>query len=171
MSGTIGCLVDRDGHVYVNDEAVESATLLSTVASCQSGTCQAYEYDLVSRRLLDKRVPDRALIDFLGRHFSTPRQLMEYAAEGHLSKTALAELLDDGARFAFLRACEPIERQYTAECASGEPCLESGCSIDQAEGEACLQPLLRAGSEYAKACAAVWIPLFSTPSNRISTWR
>jgi hypothetical protein len=58
----------------------------------------------------------------------------------------------------FLDACAVIEKTYTDECrAANDPCLESGCSMD---GETCLEPLMSAGTEYHKACAAEWIKLF-----------
>jgi hypothetical protein len=34
------------------------------------------------------------------------------------------------------------------------------------DGEVCLQPLLRAGTEYHKACAAEWTKLFVIRENR-----
>ena len=49
--------------------------------------------------------------------------------------------------------------------------LESGCSIDQAAGEICVQPLVNAGIEYYKACAGEWIKLFRRPRNRIAAWK
>jgi len=33
-------------------------------------------------------------------------------------------------------------------------------------GEVCLQPLLRSGTEYHKACAAEWAKLYAAPENR-----
>ena len=63
----------------------------------------------------------------------TPEQVMSYAAEGRLSKHALASLLTAQARRPFLNACAAIEMKYTDDCrALNDPCLESGCS---AEGE------------------------------------
>jgi len=94
----------------------------------------------------------------------TPERLMRFAAEGLLTKHALATLLTEQPRHVFLDACAVIEKQYTAECAAAkEPCLESGCSM---EGEACLEPLLRANTEFHKACAAEWIKFFAQPVNR-----
>ena len=91
--------------------------------------------------------------------------LLKYAEEGRLTKHALATMLTPEARQRFLDACAAIEKNYTDECAAAkDPCLESGCS---AEGEICLQPLLRAGTEYHKACAAEWATLFSKPENRL----
>ena len=81
---------------------------------------------------------------------------MKLAAQGHLPKSALAELLDIEHRHAYLDACAFIEKKYTEECATNDPCLESGCPVG---GEICLQPLLRAGIEYHRACAAEWIKL------------
>lgn len=92
-------------------------------------------------------------------------QLVKYAQEGRLTKHALATMLTPESRRRFLDACAAIERQYTEDCtATHDPCLESGCS---AEGEICLQPLLRAGSEYHKACAAEWAKFFARRENRL----
>src|SRR4026208_354399 len=84
----------------------------------------------------------------------TPEALMKVAEQGRLSKGVLVSLLDIGHRHAFLDACAAIEKKYTDECASNDPCLESGCAV---QGEICLQPLLRAENEYHRACAAEWI--------------
>jgi hypothetical protein len=66
---------------------------------------------------------------------------------------------------------QEIERRYTEACtAKNDPCLESGCSVE-GEDEICLQPLLNAGIEYQKACAAEWIKLFRVPRNRIDAWK
>lgn len=98
-----------------------------------------------------------------------PERVMTYAADGALTKHALATLLTPEARRTFFDACARIEMEYTEACrAQGDPCLESGCS---AEGERCLQPLLRAGSEYHKACGAEWVKLFATVANRDPSWR
>jgi len=99
---------------------------------------------------------------------STSQEVMLYAAEGRLSKHALATLLNLQARSVFLDACAEIEKKYTEACASRDPCLEAGCS---AEGERCVQPLLRAGTEYHKACGTEWVKLFANDGNRSSTWR
>jgi hypothetical protein len=93
----------------------------------------------------------------------TPDQVMAMAIEGRLTKAELANLLAIEQRRPFLAACALVEKQYTEDCGHNEPCLESGCS---AQGEACLQPLLHAGSAYHKACAAVWLPIFREPRNR-----
>jgi hypothetical protein len=98
-----------------------------------------------------------------------PEELMKVAAQGRLPKSALVNLLDFEHRQAFLDACAVIERKYTEDCtATNDPCLESGCAV---EGEICLEPLLRAGIEYHRACAAEWIKLFADPRNRIAAWK
>src|SRR5687767_522821 len=79
-------------------------------------------------------------------------------------REVLAALLDAPRRRAFLDACARIDKAYTAACAaSNDPCLESGCAIDQAAGEVCLQPVLRAGRDYDAACAAEWVKLVEGP--------
>jgi hypothetical protein len=99
----------------------------------------------------------------------TPELLMQSAREGRLPKHALASLLTPESRQAFLAACAEIEARFTDACAtSGDPCLESGCSC---EGEVCLQPLLRAGSDYLSACGAEWATLFAVDGNRDMAWR
>ena len=103
------------------------------------------------------------------RGVGTPEELMTLADQGLLPKSVLANLLDIEHRQAFLDACAAIEKKYTEDCtATNDPCLESGCAV---EGEICLQPLLRAGIEYHKACAAEWAKLFASPENRIQAWR
>ena len=75
-------------------------------------------------------------------------------------REVLVAFLDVPTRRLFLDACATIDQAYTAECAGrNDPCLESGCAIDQAAGEVCLQPVLRAGRDYDAACAAEWIKL------------
>jgi hypothetical protein len=99
----------------------------------------------------------------------TPETLIHYAIEGHLSKPALTSLLTPPSRPAFLAACTEIEKGYTAACAAtGNPCLASGCSC---EGEVCLEPLLRAGSEYQKHCGAEWAKLFVDGRHRDAGWK
>lgn len=104
----------------------------------------------------------------------TPEQVMTYevmthAIEGRLSKHALASLLTPDARRVFGDACGAIEQKYTDDCgALNDPCLESGCA---AEGERCLQPLLRAGTDYQKACGAEWATLFADRGNRDASWK
>jgi hypothetical protein len=92
----------------------------------------------------------------------TPEHLMARAAEGRLTKHALASYLTPAPRHAFLDACASIEEGYTADCAT-DPCLAAGCSMSN---EICLQPLLRAGTAYHKACAVEWAKLFEVPGNR-----
>jgi len=88
----------------------------------------------------------------------TPQQMLQYANEGRLTKHALATTLAPEPRQKFLDACMAIERKLTIECGgSKDPCMEAGCS---AGDEICLQPILRAGTEYHKACAAEWAKLF-----------
>ena len=92
-------------------------------------------------------------------------ELLKFAEEGRVTKHALATMLAPDSRRQFLDACGAIEKKYTDDCAAmKDPCLASGCS---AEGEVCLQPLLRAGTEYHKACAAEWLKLFVRPENRL----
>ena len=94
----------------------------------------------------------------------TPERLMDLATKGRLSKHALATFLAIQPRQAFLEACAAIEKKYTEQCAAAnDPCLESGCSMD---GEVCLEPLARSGTEYHKACAAEWVKLFANRENR-----
>jgi hypothetical protein len=113
-------------------------------------------------RLADPEIPP---------HLDTPEQLMAFAAEGHLPKHVLATLLAEDSRAAFLDACARIERGYTDACiAKHDPCLESGCSIEGGD-EICLQPVLEAGIEYQKACAAEWVKLFRDPNRRVAAWR
>jgi len=95
------------------------------------------------------------------------RAMLE-AIGGRLSKPELALLLTPDARRRFEAACAAIELKYTDECrAMNDPCLESGCS---AEGERCLQPLLRAEEEYQSACGGEWAKLFADPENRDHAW-
>jgi hypothetical protein len=98
----------------------------------------------------------------------TPERVMTQATEGRLTKHALVSLLAPAARPAFLAACAKIELKYTEDCrALNDPCLESGCSM---EGDRCLQPLLRAGTDYHKACGAEWTKLFVDEANRDMGW-
>jgi hypothetical protein len=100
--------------------------------------------------------------------FVTPEAMMARAVDGRFTKHALASLLAPEARRQFQDACGRIELGYTEACrALGDPCLASGCS---AEGERCLEPLLRAGTEYHKACGAEWVRLFAAPANRDPSW-
>lgn len=174
MDGTIYCLVDTGGKVYGDDFAESHADLAAHFALNES-ECQKYRFDVVDRRLLsDQATPSIALAAqaFLNQQVGTAERLMQFAEEGHLSKDVLARLLDVESRRPYLEACAAIERKYTEECGGrNDPCLESGCSIDRAAGEACLQPLLHAGVEYKKACAAEWIDSFRSPQNRIDVWK
>lgn len=99
----------------------------------------------------------------------TAEHVMACALEGRLSKHALASLLTLDARNKFYGACGVVERDYTDNCrALNDPCLDSGCS---AEGERCLQPLLRAGTDYYRSCGAEWVKLFADRGNRDSSWK
>ena len=98
----------------------------------------------------------------------TTEALMKVAEEGRLPKGVLVNLLDIEHRQAFLDGCAIIEKRFTEHCTANDPCLESGCAV---EGEICLQPLLRAGIEYHRACAAEWIKLFADSRNRIDAWK
>ena len=99
----------------------------------------------------------------------TSEELMKFAEQGRLPKSVLVNLLDIEHRQAYLDACAVIEKQYTEDCtATNDPCLEAGCAV---KGEICLQPLLRAGIAYHKACAAEWIKRFADPRNRIDAWK
>lgn len=103
------------------------------------------------------------------RSIGTLEELMTCAEQGHLSKMVLVNLLDTDHRGVYLDACGLIEKTYTENCgAAKETCLASGCA---AEGEVCLEPLLRAGIGYQRACAAEWLKLFVDPRNRIEPWR
>jgi hypothetical protein len=82
-------------------------------------------------------------------------EVIRDAQAGRLPKQAMADLLAPEPRQAFLAECVAIEKEYTKACAAThDPCLESGCSL---EGEVCLQPLLRAETEYQAACGAAWM--------------
>jgi hypothetical protein len=99
----------------------------------------------------------------------TPEDVMIRAIEGRVSTHALAGLLTAEARRAFFQACGRIEQRYTNECrGANDPCLESGCSMD---GERCLQPILRAGVEYERACGEEWVKLFADGANRDASWQ
>jgi hypothetical protein len=108
-------------------------------------------------------------MDGLDTCIGTVEHVMALAWEGRLSKDLMASLLDVRKRAEYLEACARIEKRYTDECAAkNDPCLESGCAV---EGEICLQPLLNAGDDYHKACAAAWVAFFADPRNRIDQWR
>lgn len=170
----IYCLVDAGGEVYSRTSADSYGEVAESLGLDQD-RCGKYRFDLESRRMHeDHGLPAGrdAVRAYLARYLGTPEKLMDFVAERPVSKQALASLLDARIRPSYLDACARIEKTYTAECAAAnDPCLESGCSIDQAEGEICLQPLLNARSDYYEACAAEWIKLFRSPRNRIETWR
>lgn len=174
METAIFCLVDTDGHVYVQDGARSYADVAAGLGMDET-ECQKYRFDLTARQfLVDRAVPFGAIAahEYLDERVGTPEKLMQFAEEGHLSKDVLVHLLDPESRPAFLDACLVLEKRYTEECAArNDPCLESGCSIDQSTGEICLQPLMRAGREYQKACAAEWVKIFRNPGNRIAPWK
>jgi hypothetical protein len=173
MDGTIYCLVDRQGQVYLHGGA-ESYADVAARWGLDEQRCRAFRYDLVNRRLVAEpgSRPDSAVTAFFDQRFGTPDRLMRFAQDGGLSKPALADLLDPQVRDRYLAACRNIEQQYTAMCAaSGDPCLPDGCSMDEASGEICLQPLLRAGDDYRRACAAAWVAVFADEHNRTPAWR
>jgi len=102
-------------------------------------------------------------------NIDTPEQVMACAIEGRLTKHALASLLTPEPRRGFLDACAVIEKSYTDACAAAkDPCLESGCSC---VGDICLQPLLRASTEYHSRCGAEWAKLFAERANRDGSWK
>jgi hypothetical protein len=160
MEGTISCFVDAGGNISVTD-APQSAAVGPT-----------HTFELATRRLLTgsgTAADDRAARAYFDQSVGDPARLMKYAADGHLPKSSLVNLLIAGRRQAYLDACALIERKYTEACAAKkDPCLAMGCAV---EGETCLEPLLSAGPDYRKACAAEWIKLFRTPGNRIASWR
>lgn len=174
MGGTIFCLVDATGGVYTKDGAASYAEVVASFG-LNERECQKYRFDLTSRRVLVDRgtlSSGIAAETYLAQHVGTPERLMHFAEEGHVRKDVLGELLDVTSRRSYLEACANIEKQYTAECAAkNDACLESGCSIDQASGETCLQPLLNAGIDYDKACAAEWLKLFRSRQNRVDAWK
>ena len=98
----------------------------------------------------------------------TPEDVIRLAIGGRLSKHALGSLLTSSARRPFSEACAAIELKYTQDCAVKDTCMEAGCS---AEGERCLQPLLRAGTDYYKACGTEWAKLFADAANRDPSWQ
>lgn len=171
MDATIYCLVDSSGKVHLKAGAGSYADV-AAAGGLDESECQQYRFDLATRRLLtDRATPSsgRAAEAFVDNQIGTPERLIEFAGEGHLPKQVLASLLSTENRHAYLEACTAIEKQYTEACtAKNDPCLDSGCSL---EGEVCLEPLLNAGAEYHKACAAEWIQLFKRPTNRIDAWK
>jgi len=170
MDCNIYCLVDASGHVYVKDGAASHSEVAANFG-LDAHACDAYRFDLAARRLLvdhGKPASDRAAQVYWDRHVGTPEKLMAFAAEGRLTKQVLGSLLDADDALAYLNACAVIERRYTNECAAkNDPCLEEGCAV---EGEICLEPLLRAGLEYHRACGAAWTTLFEDPRHRTQAW-
>jgi hypothetical protein len=171
MNTGIYCLVDDRGQVYVKDGAESHAEIAADVG-LDEAACQAYRFDLTDRRLLiDRGTPggDRAIRTYVDQRVGTPQRLVACAQAGHLPKRVLVNLLTTSNRRAYLASCAAIEKHYTEECtAQHDPCLESGCAV---EGDICLQPVLRAGLEYHKACAAEWATMFANPRHRIDAWR
>ena len=169
MDSTIYCLVDATGHVYVKDHAASHAEVAEHFG-LDADVCEAYRFDLAARQLqVDRGKPasDRAARAYWDRHVGTPDKLMAFAAEGRLTKQVLGSLLDADKALAYGNACADIEKRYTDECGGNDPCLEEGCAV---EGEICLEPLLRAGLEYHRACGAAWTRLFADPRHRTEAW-
>lgn len=173
MEDTMYLLVDPRGKVYVKQGA-ESFADVAHAFGLAEGECQEYRFDQVTRRLIvDRATPASALAaqDYVNQRLGSPERLMRFAEEGHLTKHVLANFLSAENRSPYLETCARIERTYTEACtAKNDPCLESGCSVE-GEDEICLQPLLNAGLEYHQACAAEWIKLFRTATNRIDAWK
>jgi hypothetical protein len=170
MDCNIYCLVDASGHIYVKDGAVSHAEVGARFG-LDPQECDTYRFDLAARRLLVDRgrpASDRAAHAYWDEHVGSPEKLMAFAAEGHLTKQILGSLLGTNEALAYLDACTVIEKQYTAACAASDDlCMESGCA---AEGEVCLEPLLRAGCEYHRACGEAWRILFEDPHHRTGAW-
>jgi len=173
MDGIMYYLVDPHGKVHVKPGAHSFAEVAREFGLTE-GECEEYRFDLSTRRLLvDRATPPSALAvqEDVGQRVGSPDRLMKFAEEGHLPKHVLVNLLSYDQRQPYLDACTQIERRYTEACtAKSDPCLESGCSVE-GEDEICLQPLLNAGIEYQKACAAEWIKLFHPSTNRIDAWK
>lgn len=171
MEQTLYCLVDPDGRAYVKDDAGSYAEVAAEYA-LDERECHAYRFDLETRQLVADRATQSsapAAQACVAGYVGTPEQLMRFAAQGHVPKQVLASLLSPEIRQAYLRACAGVEKHYTEACTSkSDPCLASGCSL---EGEICLEPLLIAGIEYRQACAAEWLRVFETPTNRIAVWK
>jgi hypothetical protein len=164
------CLIDPDGRVYAKAGA-DSYAAVAAAFGLREDECAAYRFDLEKRRLVADRptaVGDAAVWPYLDKRFGTPTKLIASAQEGALSKLELADLLTLSSRQRYLAACAVIEKRFTERCtAANDPCLEGGCA---SEGEYCLEPLMRAGAEYHKACAAEWIAAFADPDNRVPAW-
>lgn len=173
MDAIMYCLVDPHSTVYVTPGAESYAEVAREFGLTES-ECHEYRFDLAARRfLVDRGSPPSALAvqEHVSQQVGTPDLLMGFADRGHLPKHVLANLLTLDQRQRFLNACTQLERQYTEECtARNDPCLESGCSV-AGGAEICLQPILRAGIEYHRACAAEWRKLFCLPRNRLEAWQ
>jgi hypothetical protein len=167
------CLVDPHGTVYVKAAAESYAEVAREFGLIES-ECHEFRFDLAARRfLVDRGSPTsaQAVQEHVSQQVGSPDLLMRFADRGHLPKRLLANLLTPDLRPPFLNACTQLERRYTEECtASNDPCLESGCSV-AGGAEICLQPILRAGTEYHRACAAEWLKLFRVPRNRLDAWQ
>jgi hypothetical protein len=170
MDCNIYCLVDASGHVYVKDGAVSNSEVAANFG-LDAQACETYRFDLAARRLLvdrGKPASDRAAYAYWNQHFGSPEKLMTFAADGHLTKQVLGSLLGAEDALTYRDACTFIEKQYTDACAAkDDPCLESGCAL---EGDICLDPLLRAGRAYHKACGAAWRIVFEDPQHRPEVW-
>jgi hypothetical protein len=104
-----------------------------------------------------------------GEYAGAPEHLIELALQGRFSKQLLAGFLAREKRQGYLDKCAAIERRLTEDCTNaGDPCLEGGCA---AEGEICLQPILRADMSYLQAVGEEWAKLFADPRNRAEQWR
>lgn len=166
----IYCLVDPSGQVWASPDSYADA---ARAAGVDVDMCAQYRFNLATRRLTaDRGTPEaeQAVRRYVDEHFGTPEKVIRLALDGGLPKLVLADLLAPDKRPSFLEACAKIERRYTEECiAANDPCLsEPGCGLE--EWEICLQPLVRAGTEFDKACAAEWVKLFADPRNRVAPW-
>jgi hypothetical protein len=166
----IYCLVDPSGQVWASTESYADAAAAAGVDETMGAL---YRFDLATRRLKADRGDPAAepiVRAYVEEHFGSPDKLIRLALDGRLPKLVLVELLAADKRPAYLEACARIEREFTDACiAAADPCLSvPRCGLD--EGEICLQPLLRAGTEYDKACGAEWLKLFADPRNRIPSW-
>lgn len=173
MQPTLYCVVEPQGQVRAAAEAGSGGDPARHHGPTEAES-QEYEFDLELRRMSAIHgTPWGAIAaqKYFSERVGSPERLMAFAAEGPLSKPALAALLNGEARPVYLKRCARIERAYTDACAAkGDPCLESGCSVEGGD-EICLQPLLEAGVEYDKACALEWIELFRDPANRLDAWK
>ncbi|HXH07633.1 MAG TPA: hypothetical protein VNI83_13710 [Vicinamibacterales bacterium] len=165
----IYCVVDPSGRVWAS---TESYTEAAAAAGVDEDLCARCRFDLATRQLkVDRGGPtaEPAVRAYLEEHFGTTEKVIRLALDGRLPKLALADLLAADTRRAYLDACARIERHLTEACiAAGDPCLSvPRCEMGE---EICLQPLLEAGADYHKACAAEWLKLFADPRNRVPAW-